>query len=169
MRAIIGLLSLQATMRYIVDAHGKTHVSMAILVTNLVLTIILFRLLIFGAGPIPAMGGIGTGYAITIASWLSFLLFVGVLQWMEPFRSYRPQSDLLKKWLSGYADIIAVITLPEAAFGNKHNMKSIFVLKKQTKNAPETFVYPLSDLQNPEVLKDFTENFQNWKSDNSIF
>jgi len=80
-----------------------------------------------------------------------------------------PQSDLLKKWLSGYADIIAVITLPEAAFGNKHNMKSIFVLKKQTENAPETFVYPLSDLQNPEVLKDFTENFQKWKSDNSIF
>ncbi|MFR2057503.1 MAG: class I SAM-dependent methyltransferase, partial [Streptococcus salivarius] len=39
----------------------------------------------------------------------------------------------------------------------------------QTENAPETFVYPLSDLQNPEVLKDFTENFQKWKSDNSIF
>ena len=75
----------------------------------------------------------------------------------------------LKKWLSGYADIITVVTLPEAAFGNKHNMKSIFVLKKQTENAPETFVYPLSDLQNPEVLKDFTENFQKWKSDNSIF
>ena len=52
-------ICLQATMRYIVDAHGKTHVSMAILVTNLVLTIILFRLLIFGAGPIPALGGIG--------------------------------------------------------------------------------------------------------------
>ena len=80
-----------------------------------------------------------------------------------------PQSDLLKKWLSGYADIIAVITLPESAFGNKQNMKSIFVLKKQTENAPETFVYPLSDLQNPEILKDFTENFQKWKSDNSIF
>ena len=80
-----------------------------------------------------------------------------------------PQSDLLKKWLSGYADIIAGITLPEAAFGNKRNMKSIFVLKKQTENAPETFVYPLSDLQNSEVLKDFTENFQKWKSDNSIF
>lgn len=79
-----------------------------------------------------------------------------------------PQSDLLKNWLSGYADIIAVITLPETAFGNKNNMKSIFVLKKQTDHAPETFVYPLSDLQNPEVLKDFAENFQNWREDNSI-
>ena len=75
-------------MRYVVDAHGKTQVSMAILMTNLVLTIILFRLLIFGAGPIPAMGGIGTGYAITIAGWVSFLLFVAVLTFMEPFRSY---------------------------------------------------------------------------------
>lgn len=79
-----------------------------------------------------------------------------------------PQSDLLKNWLSGYADIIAVITLPETAFGNKSNMKSLFVLKKQTDHAPETFVYPLSDLQNPEVLKDFAENFQNWREDNSI-
>ena len=81
-------ICLQATMRYVVDAHGKTQVSMAILMTNLVLTIILFRLLIFGAGPIPAMGGIGTGYAITIAGWVSFLLFVAVLTFMEPFRSY---------------------------------------------------------------------------------
>lgn len=81
-------ICLQATMRYIVDAHGKTHVSMAILVTNLVLTLIFFCLFIFGAGPIPAMGGIGTGYAITLASWLSFFLFAGVFAWMEPFRSY---------------------------------------------------------------------------------
>ena len=68
---------------------------------------------------------------------------------------------MLKKWLSGYADIIAVITLPEAAFGNKRNMKSIFVLKKQTENAPETFVYPLSDFaKTPEVpQKIFTEKF----------
>ena len=84
-------------------------------------------------------------------------------------RSGRDSLQSVLCYLSGYADIIAVITLPEAAFGNKHNMKSIFVLKKQTKNAPETFVYPLSDLQNPRILKDFTENFQKWKSDNSIF
>ena len=44
-----------------------------------------------------------------------------------------PQSDLLKKWLLAYADIIAVITLPEAAFGNKHNMKSILCLKNKLK------------------------------------
>ncbi|WP_299722000.1 MATE family efflux transporter [Megasphaera sp.] len=110
-------ICLQATIRYIVDAHGKTHVSMAILVTNLVLTIILFRLLIFGAGPIPAMGGIGTGYAITIASWLSFLLFVGVLQWMEPFRSYHLWSRLRPfSWYHGYHQLELGIPIFIAVF-----------------------------------------------------
>ncbi len=79
---------LQATMRYIVDAHGMTHVSMAIIVTNLIITVILFRILIFGAFGIPALGGIGTGYAMTIASWLTFLIFAAIFQWKEPFKSY---------------------------------------------------------------------------------
>ncbi|MGT2907963.1 class I SAM-dependent methyltransferase [Streptococcus dentiloxodontae] len=79
-----------------------------------------------------------------------------------------PQSDLLKKWLTDYADIVAVITLPDEAFGNKQSMKSIFVLQKQSSQAPETFVYPLSNFQNPEVLKDFTEKFQNWEKGNFL-
>ncbi|EFD93789.1 MATE family efflux transporter [Megasphaera lornae] len=80
---------LQATLRYIVDAHGMTRVSMAILLLNLGVTLLLFRLLIFGAGPIPAMGGIGTGYAITIGAWISFLIFAVLLHYLEPFRSYQ--------------------------------------------------------------------------------
>lgn len=78
------------------------------------------------------------------------------------------QSDLLKKWLSGYADILAVITLPETMFGNPANAKSLFVLQKQAENKLETFVYHLSDIQNPEVLQDFMENLKNWKDDNAI-
>ncbi|MGV3011695.1 class I SAM-dependent methyltransferase [Streptococcus thoraltensis] len=78
------------------------------------------------------------------------------------------QSDLLKKWLSGYADILAVITLPETMFGNPANAKSLFVLQKQAENKPETFVYHLSDIQNPEVLQDFMENLKIWKDDNAI-
>ncbi len=79
------------------------------------------------------------------------------------------QSNLLKEWLKGYADIIAVLTLPESVFGNKDNAKSIFVLKKQAEQAPETFVYPLGDFQNRESLTDFITNFQKWKSDNMNF
>lgn len=79
------------------------------------------------------------------------------------------QSDLLKYWLKDYADIIAVITLPESIFGHVANAKSIFVLKKQAVHTPETFVYPLSDLQNREALTDFIEKFQQWKVDNMNF
>lgn len=76
-----------------------------------------------------------------------------------------PQSDLLKAWLKGYADIVAVITLPEVLFGNPANAKSIFVLQKQSDQAPETFVYPLTDLQNRDKLLDFMENFKKWSAD----
>ncbi|WP_270336235.1 class I SAM-dependent methyltransferase [Streptococcus macedonicus] len=79
------------------------------------------------------------------------------------------QSDLLKQWLKDYADIIAVITLPESIFGNAANAKSIFVLKKQAAYTPETFVYPLSDLQSREALTDFIRKFQKWKIDNINF
>lgn len=74
-----------------------------------------------------------------------------------------PQSDLLKTWLKGYADIIAVITLPETIFGSPANAKSIFVLQKQAEQTPETFVYPLVDLQSRENMVDFIENFQEWQ------
>lgn len=79
------------------------------------------------------------------------------------------QSDLLKQWLKDYADIIVVITLPEPIFGNAANAKSIFVLKKQAAHTPETFVYPLSDLQSREALTDFIRKFQKWKVDNMNF
>lgn len=79
------------------------------------------------------------------------------------------QSGLLKQWLKNYADIIAVITLPESIFGNAANAKSIFVLKKQAAHTPETFVYPLSDLQSREALTDFIRKFQKWKVDNMNF
>lgn len=74
-----------------------------------------------------------------------------------------PQSDLLKTWLKGYADIIAVITLPETIFSSPANAKSIFVLQKQAEQTPETFVYPLVDLQSRENMADFIENFQEWQ------
>lgn len=79
------------------------------------------------------------------------------------------QSGLLKQWLKDYADIIAVITLPESIFGNATNAKSIFVLKKQADDMPKTFVYPLSDLQNREAMADFIRKFQKWKIDDMNF
>lgn len=77
-----------------------------------------------------------------------------------------PQSDLLKKWLKDYAQLRVVVTLPESIFGNQANAKSIIVLQKNTEKNGETFVYPLTDLQSPQVLQRFMEEFKKWKQDN---
>ncbi|MGT2930005.1 class I SAM-dependent methyltransferase [Streptococcus dentasini] len=76
-----------------------------------------------------------------------------------------PQSDPLKEWLKGYANLVSVITLPDQLFGSPNNAKSIFVLQKQAAQAPETFVYPLTDLQDRENLLEFMENFKKWSAD----
>ncbi|HEK9073987.1 class I SAM-dependent methyltransferase [Streptococcus equi subsp. zooepidemicus] len=79
-----------------------------------------------------------------------------------------PQSHLLKQWLKGYAQVAALITLPEAVFGNPANAKSIIVLCKQSNRFSETFVYPIRDLKSVDNVRDFMENFKNWKRDNVI-
>ena len=43
------------------------------------------------------------------------------------------------------------------------------VLKKQAEHTPETFVYPLADLQSREALTDFIEKFKKWNVENMIF
>jgi MATE family multidrug resistance protein len=77
-----------ATLRNIVDAHGKTHISMTILLLYMAITIVLFRLLIFGGMGIPPMGGVGAGYAISIAAWISLFVFIILFQKLAPFNSY---------------------------------------------------------------------------------
>ncbi|MGT2637643.1 class I SAM-dependent methyltransferase [Streptococcus ratti] len=78
------------------------------------------------------------------------------------------QSPLLKAWLQEKAAVLSVISLPEKVFSHKNNMKSIFILKKQETQDCETFVYPLTDLQNPDILRSFMKNFKKWKEDNVI-
>ncbi|MBA2795683.1 class I SAM-dependent methyltransferase [Streptococcus porcinus] len=76
------------------------------------------------------------------------------------------QSDLLKKWLKDYAQLRVVLTLPDSLFGNQANAKSIIVLQKNTEKNGETFVYPLTDLQSPQTVQRFMEEFKKWKQDN---
>lgn len=78
------------------------------------------------------------------------------------------QSDLLKKWLQKHAQIVAMIALPEALFGNVAYAKTIFVLKKQEEQAVQPFVYALSDLQDQNDLLEFSEKFQNWSRESEI-
>ncbi|ATX38922.1 Ribosomal RNA small subunit methyltransferase A [Streptococcus iniae] len=76
------------------------------------------------------------------------------------------QSHLLKEWLKGYAQLSAVITLPETFFGDPSVATSLIVLQKQSDKKGETFVYPLTDLQSADKVRLFMENFKKWKADN---
>ncbi|MGT2888568.1 class I SAM-dependent methyltransferase [Streptococcus didelphis] len=76
------------------------------------------------------------------------------------------QSDLLKGWLKDYAQVRAVITLPETLFGHPSNAKSIIILQKHSEKRSETFVYPIKDLQSPDNIRHFMEEFKKWKQDN---
>lgn len=78
-----------------------------------------------------------------------------------------PQSDLLKKWLTNHASLIAMITLPDDLFGTQSMAKSIFVLQKKTKQPMTTFAYPLQDLSDDLAMKKFTDNFKKWQEEHA--
>ncbi|WP_075572282.1 MATE family efflux transporter [Colibacter massiliensis] len=82
-------LFVQATLRYVVDAHGMTKLSMAVLMANMILTVALFGLFVFGGFGIPALGGAGTGYAISLAAWVTCIAFMVILHFKKPFSNYR--------------------------------------------------------------------------------
>ncbi|MEW4354590.1 class I SAM-dependent methyltransferase [Streptococcus pneumoniae] len=73
-----------------------------------------------------------------------------------------PQSPLLKAWLKDHAQVLAMISLPETLFGHSQYAKSIFILQKQDEEVENPFVYPLTNIQNPEEMMQFRENFQKW-------
>lgn len=73
-----------------------------------------------------------------------------------------PQAPLLKKWLSSTAHLLGLVTLPDNLFGHQQLGKSIFILQKQADQTKETFVYPLSSLKDPEILKAFKTAVTNW-------
>ena len=86
----------QATLRYAVDAHGMTRLSMGVLLSNLFISIGLFKLFIFGGCGIPALGGAGTAYAMTTAAWITCTAFIIILHFKAPFKAYRLWSNFRK-------------------------------------------------------------------------
>ena len=79
-----------------------------------------------------------------------------------------PQSDLLKRWLTEQAQLVAIVALPEDLFAQGAQSKTIFVLQKKVGEGTEPFVYPLASLRDPEILLEFKENFQNWCQEHEI-
>jgi MATE family multidrug resistance protein len=93
-------------LRYFFDAQGYTRISMIIILISIPFNALLNYVLIFGKFGMPALGGIGAGYATAITYWIvlaisvwmtfkvqaikGFRLFV---QWAKP--SFRAWKELL--------------------------------------------------------------------------
>ncbi|GAE35473.1 MATE family efflux transporter [Halalkalibacter akibai] len=81
-------------LRYFFDAQGYTRITMIITILAVPFNILLNYGLIFGKLGLPALGGIGAGYATAITYWIIFLFSVWMTFKVEVIRQYR----LFKTW-----------------------------------------------------------------------
>lgn len=92
------------TLRNFIDAHGKTRISMTIILISLPLNILFNYIFIFGKFGIPAFGGIGSGIATAITYWLVCFIAIAVVTNIRPFHSYQIFSNWMKpvfsEWLA---------------------------------------------------------------------
>lgn len=77
------------TLRNIVDAHGLTRISLAIMSCGFLVNIILNYCFIYGIGIFPEMGGAGTGIAIALSNAFNCVCFLLLMTFCSPFKDYR--------------------------------------------------------------------------------
>ena len=91
--------------RQFLEAMGHTRPAMFVTLLALLLNIALNRVLIFGLGPVPPLGVVGSGWATTLVRWF---MFGALLAWMargprlSPFhtgmaRPWRPAPSTLRR------------------------------------------------------------------------
>lgn len=88
---LIGIIPLFAgnVLRYFFDAQGFTQISMFITLLAVPFNVLLNYGFIFGKLGLPALGGIGAGYATAITYWLVFLISVATIFKVPALRTYR--------------------------------------------------------------------------------
>ncbi|MFD0590088.1 MATE family efflux transporter [Paenibacillus sp. GCM10027627] len=88
---LIGIvpLFLSNVLRYFFDAQGFTRISMYITLLAVPFNVLLNYGLIFGNFGLPALGGIGAGYATAITYWLMLFISIGVTFKVPALKAYR--------------------------------------------------------------------------------
>ena len=81
-------------------AVSRPKITMMINVFALALKVPLNHIFIYGAGPIPAMGGAGAGVATAVLAWVTLALSVGVWRLDPFFRRFHSDSIHLPRWVS---------------------------------------------------------------------
>ncbi|NGP46121.1 MATE family efflux transporter [Bacillaceae bacterium SIJ1] len=106
----IGIIPLFATnvLRYFFDAQGFTRITMMIILLAIPFNVVLNAGFIFGYFGLPALGGIGAGYATAITYWITFLISVIITFRNRTFREHK----LFIKWprpeLKAWKEILSI-------------------------------------------------------------
>jgi MATE family multidrug resistance protein len=79
-------------------AVSRPHVSMTIHLLALLAKVPLNTLFMYGAGPIPALGGAGCGVASAVLSYMTFALSFSVWRFDPHFARYRAPASLRPNW-----------------------------------------------------------------------
>ncbi|KAB7709002.1 MATE family efflux transporter [Bacillus aerolatus] len=78
-----------AVLRCFIDALGMARTSMVITLISLPLNVFFNYALIFGKWGLPALGGVGAGYASAITYWLIAIIAAIVIHREQPFSNYK--------------------------------------------------------------------------------
>ncbi len=81
-------------------AVSRPKITMMINVFVLALKVPLNAVFMFGAGPIPAMGGAGAGVATAVLAWLTLALSIGVWRFDPFFRRFHSERLHAARWKS---------------------------------------------------------------------
>jgi len=81
-------------------AVSRPKITMLINVSALALKVPLNAVFMFGAGPIPAMGGAGAGVATAVLAWLMLALNLGVWRFDPFFRRFHSARVHMARWRS---------------------------------------------------------------------
>lgn len=81
-------------LRAFIDSLGYTRITMIIILIAMPINIVLNYVLIFGKFGVPALGGIGAGYATSITYWMIFFFTLFFVMKVKPFRDYA----IFAKW-----------------------------------------------------------------------
>ena len=82
------------TLRNTIDSHGLTAYSMATVVFTFFLNIFFNYGLILGHFGMPALGGVGAGYAVAITIWVNCLIFALICHFHPKLKAYK----MLSQW-----------------------------------------------------------------------
>ncbi|MDQ6419477.1 MATE family efflux transporter [Paenibacillus sp. LHD-117] len=107
---LIGIVPLFASnaLRYFFDAQGYTRISMIIILIAIPFNALFNYILIFGKFGLPALGGIGSGYATAITYWIVFAMSVWMTFKVQAIRGFRLFVQWAKPSLKAWKELMAI-------------------------------------------------------------